>query len=318
MTEPCRDPRWLLLIHQIPPKPAYFRVKIWRRLQTMGAVAIKNSVYVAPKTDETQEDFEWLLREIVKGGGDASICEARFVEGLEDNHVEALFNAAREADYRQIADEARSVAEGGLSGDRRLRAEAEVGRLRRRLTAVAGTDFFGAPGREIAEGLVSDLERQAHPRSAAESRATRLAELRGRTWVTRKGVHIDRIASAWLVSRFVDPDVRFKFVPSRGYHPAPGEMRFDMFEAEFTHDGDLCTFEVLLARLGMEDPALRPIAEIVHDIDLKDAKFARPEAVGIEYLVAGIAMAHREDEERLALGAAVFDGLYEYFRRKRA
>src|SRR4029077_20060216 len=134
-----------LLIHQIPPKPAYFRVKIWRRLQTMGAVAIKNSVYVAPKTDETQEDFEWLLREIVKGGGDASICEARFVEGLEDDHVEGIFNAAREADYRQIADEARSVAEGGLSGDRRLRAEAEVGRLRRRLTAVAGTDFFGAP-----------------------------------------------------------------------------------------------------------------------------------------------------------------------------
>ena len=106
MPEPRPDPRWLLLIHQIPPKPPYFRVKIWRRLQAMGAVAIKNSVYAAPRTDETQEDFEWLLREIVKGGGDASICEARFVDGLQDHHVEALFNAARESDYRQIADEA--------------------------------------------------------------------------------------------------------------------------------------------------------------------------------------------------------------------
>jgi hypothetical protein len=313
-----RDPRWLLLIHQIPPKPAYFRVKIWRRLQAMGAVAIKNSVYVAPKTDEAQEDFEWLLREIVKGGGDASICEARFIEGLEDDQVEALFTAARESDYRQIADEVRAIAERGISGDARLQAEPDVRRLRRRFTAVSGIDFFGAPGREIAEGLLGDLERQALARSAGEPRATRREELRGRTWVTRKGVHIDRIGSAWLVRRFVDPTARFKFVPARGYHPEATEVRFDMFQAEFTHEGDLCTFEVLVASLGLDDPALRPIAEIIHDIDLKDGKFGRPEAAGIDRLVAGLAMAHRDDEQRLARGAAIFDDLYEYFRRKRS
>ena len=311
MTEPGRDPRWLLIIHQIPPKPAYFRVKIWRRLQAMGAVAIKNSVYVAPRTDETQEDFEWLLREIVKGGGDASICEARFVEGLKDDHVEALFNAARESDYRQIADQARTIAESGRRGDGRLQAEADVTRLRQRLAAVTEIDFF-------AEGLVADLERQMLAPSVAAPPTTRRDELRGRTWVTRNGVHIDRIASAWLVRRFVDPDVRFKFVPARRYRPEPGEVRFDMFEAEFTHEGDLCTFEVLLARLGLEEPALRPIAEIVHDVDLKEGKFGRPEAVGIDHLIDGIAMAYRDDEERLARGAAVFDALYEYLRRKRA
>ena len=316
MIDPDRDARWLLLIHQIPPKPAYFRVKIWRRLQAIGAVAIKNSVYVVPRTDQAQEDFEWLLREIVKGGGDASVCEARFVEGLEDDHVEALFNAAREADYRQLADEARSIGEGGLSGDRHLQAEVEVTRLRRRLTAVSGIDFFGAPGREIAEGLVGDLERRARAPSAAVPRTTRLDDLRGRTWVTRKGVHIDRIASAWLIRRFVDRDARFKFVPARGYRPERGEVRFDMFEAEFTHDGDQCTFEVLLAHLGLDDPAFRPVAEIVHDIDLKDGKFGRPEVAGIESLTAGLSLAHRDDGERLAHGAAMFDGLYEYFRRK--
>jgi hypothetical protein len=307
----------LLLIHQIPPKPAYFRVKIWRRLQAMGAVAIKNSVYVAPRTDETQEDFEWLLREIVKGGGDASICEARFIEGLEDDHVEALFNAARESDYRQIADEARPIAERGLSGNDRPQAETDVSRLRRRLTAVSRIDFFDAPGREIAEGLVGDLERQVLTAGTPPPPAKRPEELRGRTWVTRKGVHIDRIASAWLVRRFVDGDAHFKFVPARGYRPERNEVRFDMFEAEFTHDGDQCTFEVLLARLGLDDPALRPIAEIVHDIDLKDGKFGRPEVAGIEPLIAGLALAHRDDDERLARGGAMFDGLYEYFRRKR-
>lgn len=318
MNETGRDPRWLLLIHQIPPKPAYFRVKVWRRLQAIGAVAIKNSVYVAPKTDEAQEDFEWLLREIIKGGGEASICEARFIEGLEDAHVEAMFNAARESDYRRVADEARSAAESGLAGGVRLQAEVDVSRLRRRLAAVSAIDFFDAPGREIAEGLVNDLERHVHGRSTGGPPITRREELRGRTWVTRKGVHIDRIASAWLIRRLVDPDAQFKFVPARGYRPGPAEVRFDMFQAEFTHEGDQCTFEVLVARLGLDDPALRPLAEIVHDIDLKDGKFGRPEAAGIDRLVAGLAMAHRDDEERLARGAAIFEDLYEYFRRKRS
>jgi len=142
--------------------------------------------------------------------------------------------------------------------------------------------------------------------------------MRGRTWVTRRGVFVDRIASAWLIKRFIDQAARFKFVAPEGYSPRRSELRFDMFEAEFTHEGDLCTFEVLLARLGLEEPALRPIAEIVHDVDLKEGKFGRPEAVGIDHLIAGIAMAYRDDGERLARGAAVFDALYEYLRRKRA
>src|SRR5262249_4395989 len=303
-TDGTPDPRWLLLIHQIPPKPAYFRVKIWRRLQAIGAVAIKNSVYAAPKNDETQEDFEWLLREIVKGGGDASICEARFIEGLQDDGVEALFNAARESDYRQLTDEARLISERAAS-EEDPQTDAEVTRLRRRLTVVGAIDFFGAPGREIAEALVSGLEHQVNTRTTAAPQASRLVDLRGRIWVTRKGVHIDRIASAWLIRRFVDAHASFKFVPARGYQPEPGEVRFDMFQAEFTHDGDQCTFEVLLTNLGLDDGALRPIAEIIHDIDLKDEKFGRPETIGIDHLIAGIAMAHREDEERLIRGTAV-------------
>jgi len=316
MTEVDQDRRWLLLIHQIPPKPAYFRVKVWRRLQTMGAVAIKNSVYVAPKTDQTQEDLEWLLREIVEGGGDASICEARFIEGLQDDQVEALFNTAREADYHQIADEARAIAERRPSAGSALAGDVEVERLRRRLKAIADIDFFGAPGREIAEGLVRDLERQQRSSTEAAPHAADPERYRGRTWVTRKGVHVDRIASAWLVRRFVDPDAEFKFVPARGYRPEHGEIRFDMFEAEFTHDGDRCTFEVLIERLGLDDPALLPLAEIVHDIDLKDAKFGREELAGVDALITGVATAHRDDEQRLARGGAVFDALYEYFRRK--
>ncbi len=132
----------------------------------------------------------------------------------------------------------------------------------------------------------------------------------GRTWVTRTGIKVDRMASAWLIRRFIDPEARFKFVPAKGYRPEEGELRFDMFEAEFTHEGDLCTFEVLVQRFGLADPALRAIAEIVHDIDVKDAKYGREEAPGIGQLVAGIAAAHASDEERLARGSALFEDLY--------
>jgi hypothetical protein len=314
---------WLLLIHQIPPKPGSFRVKIWRRLQALGAVAIKNSVYVLPRSEQTREDFEWVLREIVKQRGDASVCEARFVDGLRDDQVEALFHAARDADYSQIAEEARRAGEEvpaglALPDEILTRLQADVARLKRRFAEVSAIDFFGAPGRGAAEAVVAGLEARTRPHHGVRGEARRAGDLRGRTWVTRKGIHVDRIASAWLIRRFIDPDARFRFVAGTGYRPEPRELRFDMFEAEFTHEGDLCTFEVLLARLGLEDAALRPIAEIVHEIDLKDAKFGRPETPGIDRLIAGLAMAHREDEDRLARGAAIFDDLYEYFRRKRA
>jgi hypothetical protein len=131
-------------------------------------------------------------------------------------------------------------------------------------------------------------------------------------------VHIDRMASAWLIRGFIDPRARFKFVPARGYRPEPNELRFDMFDAEFTHEGDLCTFEVLLRAFALDDPALCAVSEIVHDIDLKEARFSRPETPGIEHLVAGIAWMHADDESRLAHGDAVFDALYRYFKRRKA
>lgn len=318
--------RWLLLIHQIPPKPNYFRVKIWRRLQRLGAVAVKNSVYVLPKSDQAQEDFQWILREIIEGGGEATLCEARFVEGLSDEQIEELFQAARSSDYHQIAEEARRIGKSLPANlrdedDRQGQAEVDLDRLKRRLADIVAIDFFGSPGREAAQGLISGIEARLHPAGRAIRSVTpanaRREDLRGHTWVTRKGIHVDRMASAWLIRRFIDPEAHFKFVPAKGYKPATGEVRFDMFEAEFTHEGERCTFEVLMDRLGLVDSGLRPIADIVHDIDLKDSKFGKQETIGIDRVIAGIAMAHKDDETRLSRASAVFDDLYEYFRRKR-
>jgi hypothetical protein len=316
------EARWLLLIHQIPPRPAYLRVKIGRHLQRIGAVAIKNSVYALPRNDETQEDFQWVLREVVKGGGDASILEARFIEGLSDEQVLTLFQTAREADYREAAEEARQVAaslpkRGPPPENRRNEVANQIARLRQRLSELEAIDFFGAPGREIAEGIVSGMEARMKPTVESKEPAKptlRREEYRGRTWVTRAGIKVDRMASAWLIRKLIDPQARFKFVPAKGYQPQKGELRFDMFEAEFTHEGDLCTFEVLLERFGLDEPALRAIAEIVHDVDVKDAKYGREEAPGVGQVVAGIAAAHDDDEGRLERGSALFEDLYALHR----
>jgi hypothetical protein len=315
------EARWLVLIHQIPPKPSYLRVKIGRRLQGLGAVPVKNSVYVLPRGEQALEDFQWVRNEIVEGGGDASVCEARFVEGLSDVSVEALFNTVREADYDKLARDARALqaktGKGQRSKKTREALEGPLLRLRKRLAETTEIDFFGAPGRATVEGLLASLDSALNPpRPDAPPGSDLLGEVAGRTWVTRAGVHIDRIASAWLIRRFIDPRAGFRFVGGAAPPPVEGELRFDTFEGEFTHEGDSCTFEVLLRRFGIRDRALASIAEIVHDIDLKDGKFQRPEATGVDRLVAGIAMRHSNDEARIEDGSALFEALYEFFKRK--
>jgi hypothetical protein len=321
--EPSAQP-WLLLIHSIPPKPDYLRVKIGRRLARVGAVAIKNAVYVLPATDQAMEDFQWVRREIVDGGGEATISRTTFVEGLTDGDIARLFRDARSREYDEIAEEARNTLErlpAGLRPSPQERAPAQdtLAKLRKRFAAVTAIDYLGAPNRRDTSALLDAIESRLRPTPEDTAAGVRPAgarsgasgpQLRGRTWVTRQGIFVDRIASAWLIRRFIDPDARFTFVAPQGYVPAPGELRFDMFQAEYTHEGDRCTFETLLRRFALDDPALVPIAEIVHDIDLKDDKFGREDALGIERVLAAIAAAHADDPTRLERGAALFDDLY--------
>jgi len=294
------------------------RVKVRRRLQRLGAVAIKNTVYALPRTEQALEDFEWVLREILEAGGQGAICEAAFVGGLSDVEVEGLFREERAAEYAEIVREGRALLEKAPSPENQAEVSSALARLRRRHEEVRSIDFIGAPEASAAETVLRDIERQlAHGETAANTKEQTMNEHpRGRTWVTRKGVYIDRIASAWLIRRFIDPKAKFKFVAGRGYKPAKNELRFDMFEGEYTHEGERCTFEVLLERFQLRDPALSAIGEIVHDLDMKDEKHRRPETAGIEQVIAGIAMAHKEDEVRIERGCTVLDDLHVYLSKK--
>ncbi len=318
-------PRWLLLFHQIPPSPAYLRVKIGRRLSRIGALTLKNTVYVLPFTEGALEDFQWVRREVTESGGDATLVEARFVDGLTDAEVERRFQDARDEDYAALAKEARALVKATLRAlppeePGRAKLEAEIGRLERRLEEIAALDFFHAPGREAVTGLLSALRSRLtgpDPKPASDRPKDALAACQGKVWVTRVGIHVDRIASAWLVRRFVDAEAEFKFVAPRGYRPSPNELRFDMFEAEFTHEGDLCTFEVIRQRLALNQSGLSEIAEIIHDIDIKEEKFGRPETAGVAAMIAGLCLAHHSDNHRLERGFAFFDELRAFFARKK-
>ncbi len=292
-----KEGRWLLLIHQLPPKPDYFRVKIWRRLQALGAVAIKNSVYALPFNAQASEDFQWLRQEISAGGGDASVCRASFVDGLSDDQIEDLFRAARDAEYAEVT----RLAE-------KVESPVEVGRLERRFREITALDHFGAGGRKTAEAAMAKIKTESANQGVGKPARPR--SRRGGVWVTRPDVHVDRIASAWLIKRFIDPKARFVFGAAR-----EGAVSFDMFEGEYTHEGDRCTFETLLQRFGLDrDDALRAIAEMVHDLDVKDGKFGREETPGFQRMIGGIVKRHARDEARIERGTELLNDLYESLR----
>jgi hypothetical protein len=234
---------------------------------------------------------------------------------MVDAELRAVFDAARDADYEELAREARMIAKAEYV------SSADVRRLRKRLDEIAAVDFFGAHGRQAADAAIAQAEGRAgrHPDvSGPGAPELTPAELKGRTWVTRRHVHVDRIASAWLIRRFIDPSPSFKFVDGKDYQPEPGELRFDMADAEFTHEGDHCTFETLTYRTGLDgDQALVALAEIIHDLDIADDKFGRPETAGVSALIEGICAATPDDPDRLARGAGALDGFYAHFTRRR-
>ncbi|MEX2202128.1 MAG: chromate resistance protein ChrB domain-containing protein [Dongiaceae bacterium] len=297
-------PSWLMLSLKLPTEAASARVKFWRRLNQLGAVALRNGFYALPNSPECREDFEWLQREILEAGGDALTLEARLMSGMTDDDLRAAFDNARNNDYEQLA------AEAGELAKKSSVERAQVERLKRAFRQIERVDFFGAAARARASVALSQLDTIAAGRSAAPAGGPDRGIPRGRIWVTRADPHIDRLASAWLIRRHIDPNAGFRFVTEPDYKPGERELRFDMFEAEYTHRGDRCTFEVLIEEGTIDDPAVVEIGEIVHDIDIKDEKFGREEASGVARMIQGTIRRYADDYERLERAMLLFDDLH--------
>lgn len=321
--------KWIVLVHQLPPKPTSSRVKIWRKLQNIGAIPIKNSVYILPFTKETYEDFQWLRQEIIAQKGEAAIFKVDSMEGINDQEIIGRFRKLRTKDYDEIISKALRLRrnleitkEKMISITQKENRESEFKKLKTRLDSIISFDYFRAPNRHKAEKIITNCKELIENLKVPEGKTQLVKEVRpikihnknefqDKTWITRKGLHIDRIASGWLIKRFIDKGAKFSFISENGI--TKNGIGFDVYNAEFTHRGEDCTFETFLKSFTLKDPILVEIGEIIHDIDLKDRKFDRPETEGINQIIIGLSRKLKDDKKLLKTGMEIFDALYQYY-----
>ena len=317
MTGPAASvPRWLLLAHQLPTQPSNARVKTWRRLQQIGAVPVRNSVYALPNTDACREDFAWIRSEIIALGGEATVFAADALDEKESAAILDAVQRARQAEYKVLKRDLDRIAPPAraqrASASRRDQVSRSVRQLRDRFTALRRIDFFNAPGGPAIADAIDRLESQLAGR-ITDPREVNVhvspKAFRNRTWVTRPRPGVDRMASAWLIRRFIDPKARFAFAAA----PDGADVPFDMYTGEFSHQGTLCTFEVLAKRFKIIDPAVARLAQIVHDLDMKESVYGAPESPAVGRMVEGLRHVHAEDPPLLEQGIAMFEALARSF-----
>lgn len=310
--------RWLLLAYQLPSRPSHVRVKTWRRLQQIGAISCRNSVYVLPNTEQCREDFEWVRSEIVAQGGDATVFAADTVgpTGADDELITS-FQQERAGDYAALKSELeRAIAKRKAATERPwLRQRQTVRRAHARLAELDRIDFFGAPAREPVLRALAAVEHQMalRPQRGLTKHQWPApldpSEFKDRRWVTRPRPGVDRMASAWLIRRFIDPRAAFAFVETASAADVP----FDMYSGAFSHQGPLCTFETLVKRFEISDPVVARIGRIVHDLDMNDHKYAPAEAPALARLVEGLRQLHADDHVLLEQGMTMFEALARSF-----
>ena len=316
---------WLLIFYSVPSHPVSNRMMIWRKLSKAGAVQLKGAVYILPATDEHEEFLQWLIGEVKSMGGDGAFVRSADIRSMDEGDIRQLFLNQAEQEYRgferkieALERKVQSIRKGAKNDDSN-RLSDHAGKLAKELDDIRRRDFFSsAPGLEMAKrmqaikaGLKGIGGRGVEPTGSIILKHA--ADYQGRIWFTRKKPFIDRMASAWLIRRFVDAKAAFKFISESDLAGIGGNAAatFDIRDGEFTHVGDLCTFEVLVKSFSIRDKAVRKIAEIVHDLDVKDDKYGNPEAPGVEEILMGIRKTAKNDSDALERGMAVFEMIYQ-------
>lgn len=316
--------KWLFLVHQVLTPNSKERVKVWRAIKKTGAVLYRNSVYILPYSKERLEDFQWVCQQINDSRGEASIFVSNAQNKKEDGLMRTIFRKVREEEYAALLKSAEQLrnrmnqakSRKVLTNGVRKRFYKEAKQLREAFEEIRRINFFpDSPPKRLQQTLDEISTRLV----SAEGETSKLAPIQRRSakdfqkkiWTTRKGIHIDRLCSAWLIRRFIDPSARFVFAPEK---KLPKEaIPFDVFGAEFSHHGEDCTFETLMKAFRIQDSAVQRIAEIIHDIDLKDHKFGRAEASGLDMVIRSLGDFIQDDHQFLEIGSSIFDGLYRSF-----
>lgn len=304
---------WLAFTYSLPSKGSSNpRVTAWRRLQRLGAVSLPGGVYLLPEQTDTLESFQWLAQEIKHAQGEALVLRVAAFEGLSEADIIGQFHEARRPEYEELAEQIADLLAtlpDDVPQEKRLDVLDSLKKLRKRYAEIARRDFFKTPeGGDVAAKLAQLSARVTTGSTPVEAvEPVNLTAFTDKVWVTRPHPFVDRLASAWLIRRFIDAGAIIRYRDA----PEAGEVGFDMPEARFNHVGNLCTFEVLIAAFGVAAPGLGALAEIVHDLDLQDGLYARPEAAGLEAVMSGWRHLPLADEELEVRGIALFEGLYQ-------
>jgi hypothetical protein len=312
---------WLLLVVSLPTHGATARMRIWRALKASGCVALRDGAYLLPAGAERDETLRGLADECVREGGSAWLMAVQARSAEEADNYRSLFD--RSVDYAELR-KSWKEANRGLRSLTAVELTRLLRRLRREYDAVREIDFFPGLASVEAEAAFGELNRRIgqllspDEPHAARARVERLdaAQYQGRTWATRRRPWVDRIASAWLLRRFIDPQARFRWLAKPTDCPKRA-LGFDFDGATFTHVGERVTFETLLAAFGLEaDAALARLAALVHQLDVGGEPV--PEASGFEAVLAGARERLEDDDALLAEMSGVLDSLYAHFEREAA
>jgi hypothetical protein len=291
---------WILLIFNLPAKQASQRVEVWRKLKRYGALPLPSGGHLLPNNPPALEHFEWLAAAIRKFKGQASVIQVHSVDDFPDEELRHRFVDARSHDYEELLSELKKA-----SGSRK-QLPAALSRTRRRLQEVSAIDFFNSPLRSRVEAA---LARADNPGTPVGRKTIVKKEYLNRTWITRPRPGIDRVSSAWLISRFIDRNAKFVFDTDPNRHSKA--IPFDMFQGVgFGHRGEDCTFETLCKEFGIRNPKVVAIAQMIHDADLDDEKFGRTEAIGLDRVLIGWAQEDISDDDLLRRGMQLIEGLY--------
>jgi hypothetical protein len=298
---------WLALSYSLPSKTSSSpRVTLWRRLRRLGAVSVAGGMQILPLRDECVEAFDWLAQEIHHAGGESVVMRVQHFAGLSDMQLIELFQSERAADYDSLDQEATALEKLPKTEDP-LKVQEALGRLMKRVDEIDQVDYFGCPAGSRVRARLARIEHTLSPAPAPVAVPHALiADYEGKRWVTRPRPHVDRLSCAWLIRRYIDPQAVIRYAAQ----PAADEVAFDMHEGHFGHRGSLCTFETMRRAFGLDDPGLPEMAEIVHEIDLRDGRYPRPEVAGVGAILAGWLATNLTDAELEAHGIALFEGLY--------
>lgn len=307
---------WAVLVLTFPTENATARMRAWRALKAKGCAVLRDGIYLLPHTAEREDMLRELARSIDEAGGTAHLLRAQSLDTSQEADFRALFD--RNDDYAAFVASLGAARKtlGGLQ-------PAEVTRLLRRLRkdydAIRTIDYFRGAASTDAEvawedflALADTVLSPGEPQAAElVIRPLRRDDYQAQTWATRQRLWVDRVASAWLIRRFIDPQARFLWLVSPDACP-PDALGFDFDGAAFTHVGERVTFEVLLASFGLdEDAALLRLGEMVRALDVGGALV--PEAIGFEAVLAGARQRAPDDDQLLGEMSRVLDSIYAYF-----